>query len=193
MWRGPGADGAARVHYVAPGTALAREGRVVAVRLWLRIRADATEPGFQDDSALSYANVHFTPSPIEARQRRMLVERTVALRNVRAAMKPDRQRGTTLVVGLLLLAVVTLLGLAGADSAHIERQLARNEQFRENAASAASAGIEYAISRIVSSPPPDSDAAPVSAAAPLPGSRDRFETVTRFAGYEAALPQARRC
>jgi len=105
-------------------------------------------------------------------------------------MKPDRQRGTTLVVGLLLLAVVTLLGLAGADSAHIERQLARNEQFRENAASAASAGIEYAISRIVSSPPPDSDAPPVSTAAPLPGSRDRFETVTRFVGYEAALPQA---
>ena len=53
------------------------------MRLWLRIRSDATEPGFQDDRTLSYANVRFTPSPAEARQRRMLIERTVALRNAR--------------------------------------------------------------------------------------------------------------
>jgi len=105
-------------------------------------------------------------------------------------MRLANQRGTTLIVGLLLLTVVMLLGLAGADSANIERQLARNEQFRENAASAASAGIEYAISRIVSSPPPDSDIAPYSAAASLPGSTTRFETVTRFVGFEPALPQA---
>ena len=104
-------------------------------------------------------------------------------------MRLAYQRGTTLVAGLLLLTAVTLLGLAGADSANIERQLARNEQFRENAASAASAGIEYAISRIVSSPPPDSDIAPSRAAASLPASADRFETVTRFLGFEAALPE----
>jgi hypothetical protein len=100
-----------------------------------------------------------------------------------------RPRGTTLVVGLMLLAVVTLLGLAGASGAHVERQLARNEQFRENAASAASAGIEHAISRIVSSPLPEIDDTPVSVSATLSGSSDRYETVTRFAGYESALPQ----
>ena len=105
-------------------------------------------------------------------------------------MSAAGQRGTTLVIGLLLLSVVMLLGLAGAHGANIERQLARNEQFRENAASAASAGIEYAISRIVSSPPPDSAFAPYSAAASLPGSSERFETQTRFIGYEEALPQA---
>lgn len=104
-------------------------------------------------------------------------------------MTRRRSRGTTLVVGLMLLAVVTLLGLAGAGGAHIERQLARNEQFRENAASAASAGIEYAISRIVSSPVPDSDSSPVSVSASLRDSADRFETITRFVGYESALPQ----
>jgi hypothetical protein len=101
-----------------------------------------------------------------------------------------RQRGTTLVVGLMLLAVVTLLGLAGAGGANIERQLARNEQFRENAASAASAGIEYAIRRIVTSPLPDTDGASYSAGATMVGSTDRFETVTRFVGYEPSLPQA---
>ena len=105
-------------------------------------------------------------------------------------MRLAQQRGTTLVIGLLLLGVAMLLGLAGAQGAGIEAQLARNEQFRENAASAASAGIEYAISRIVSSPPPDSNVAPYSAAASVPGTGDRFETETRFVGYEDALPQA---
>ena len=75
-------SGSARVHYVAPGAALAPGDRIVTVRLWLRIRSDVTEPEFQDDTALSYANVHFAPSPTEARQRRILIERTVALRNL---------------------------------------------------------------------------------------------------------------
>ena len=79
----PDGDGSARVFYVAPDTALAREGRIVALRIWLRIRSDATEAGFDDDRELTYANVRFTPTPGEAKQRRMLVERTVALRNAR--------------------------------------------------------------------------------------------------------------
>jgi len=75
------ASGARRVHFVAPDSARVREGVVVAVRLWLRIVADVTEPGFDDGRTLTYANVSFTPSPAEAKQRRMLIERTVALRN----------------------------------------------------------------------------------------------------------------
>jgi type IV pilus assembly protein PilW len=78
-----GVDGAARVLYVAPDAPLAREGRIVAVRLWLRIRSDATEFDFIDDREMSYSNVRFAPSPFEAKHRRMLVERTVALRNAR--------------------------------------------------------------------------------------------------------------
>jgi hypothetical protein len=107
-------------------------------------------------------------------------------------MSTRRQRGTTLVVGLMLLAVVTLLGLAGATGARIELQLALNEQFRENAATAASAGIEYALGRIVSTIQIDNnaEAVPSSTSASLPGSTDRFETVTRFVGYEDSLPQA---
>jgi hypothetical protein len=80
MWAGAG--GPSRVFYVAPGSPLAREGSVVAARLWLRIRADTTEPGFVDDREWSYANVRFTPSPQDSKQRRLLIERTVALRNV---------------------------------------------------------------------------------------------------------------
>jgi len=87
----------------------------------------------------------------------------------------------------MLLALATLLGLAGAATAHIEAQLAHNEQFRENAASAASAGVEIAISRIVTISAPE--AVPSSARATLPGSADRYEIQTRFLGYDIALPQ----
>jgi Tfp pilus assembly protein PilX len=97
-----------------------------------------------------------------------------------------RSGGSALVVGLLLLSLVSLLSLAGASAAHLELQLARNGQFRENAASAASAGIETAISRIVTSSTPE--AVPTDFAASLPGTRDRFEVHVRLLGYEATLP-----
>ncbi|MEO8016698.1 MAG: PilW family protein [Pseudomonadota bacterium] len=76
-------SGELRTYFVAPDAPRARDGPIVAVRLWLRIRADATEPGFNDDRALSYANVNFIPSAAESRQRRLLIERTVTLRNAR--------------------------------------------------------------------------------------------------------------
>jgi type II secretory pathway component PulK len=97
-------------------------------------------------------------------------------------------RGATLVVGLILLSLVTLLGLAGAGSAHVEQVLAQNEQFRENAASAASAGIEIAISRIVTSTSPST--VPAWLDGPMPGTADRIEVRLRLAGLEPALPQA---
>ena len=75
------ADGTARVSYVSPNSARVRDGNVIAVRLWLRIRADVTEPGFLDERSLAYANVDYTPTAAESKQRRLLVERTVALRN----------------------------------------------------------------------------------------------------------------
>src|SRR3954463_13167120 len=97
-------------------------------------------------------------------------------------MNRRRARGATLVVGLILLSLVTLLGLAGASAAHVEQQLAQNEQFRENAGPAASAGIEIAISRIVTSPSPAT--VPEFLAAPMPGSADRYEVRIHLAGVE---------
>lgn len=99
-----------------------------------------------------------------------------------------RERGATLVVGLILLSLVTLLGLAGASTAHVEQQLAQNEQFRENASSAASAGIELALSRLMTSSSPVF--APTILDEPLAGTADRVEVRLRFAGWENALPQA---
>jgi hypothetical protein len=94
------------------------------------------------------------------------------------------QQGTALVPGLMLLSLIMLLALAAASAAHVELQLARNEQFRENAASAASAGIEFAISQVT-----DSEHIPENLSASLPGTRDRFDIETRLLGYEPGLPQ----
>jgi hypothetical protein len=73
--------GVPRVRFVAADSPWAESGRIIAVRLWLRVRADVTEPGFLDDRTLRYANVEFTPDAAEAGQRRLLLERTVAVRN----------------------------------------------------------------------------------------------------------------
>ena len=78
-------DNDGTVRYLPPDPASAREQRVVAVRVWLRIRADVTERGFADPRELRYADVVFAPGTAEAAQRRVLIERTVALRNLRAA------------------------------------------------------------------------------------------------------------
>ena len=74
-------DGTPGISFVGPDERDARELRVVAVRLWLRIRADATERGYTDPRVLDYADVSFSPSAREAAQRRILIERTVAVRN----------------------------------------------------------------------------------------------------------------
>ena len=52
-----------------------------------------------------------------------------------------QQRGTALVVGLLLLLVVTILAISGMNSATLEFIMAGNEQFRQNAFQIAEAGI----------------------------------------------------
>lgn len=75
-------DAEGRVESVPPGTVPAREGTVVAVRFWMRIRSDSTEPGYRDERTLAYAGRSFTPGAGDATHRRLLVERTVALRNL---------------------------------------------------------------------------------------------------------------
>lgn len=58
--------------------------QIVAVRVWLRIRADAPETGYTDTRTYTYANrPAFTPSGADASVRRILVSRTIFLRNAR--------------------------------------------------------------------------------------------------------------
>jgi len=101
------------------------------------------------------------------------------------------QKGATLAVGLVLLTLVTLLGLAGASAAHVERQLAQDETFRENAASAASAGIEMAMRAISTSTDPASVPPGLTGAMADTGAgaSGRYEVTLRFVGMDPALPQ----
>jgi len=77
-----------RVRFLAPDLSTLRGKQVVAVRVWLRIRADVTEGHYFDGRALDYAGVTFVPTPVESAQRRMLIEQTVALRNLRDEPPP---------------------------------------------------------------------------------------------------------
>jgi len=64
--------------YVNPGVALPVGTQIVAVRLWVMTRADATEVGFQDSTNYQYANRNVTPND---GFRRVLFSRTIQLRN----------------------------------------------------------------------------------------------------------------
>jgi len=56
---------------------------ILAVRIWLRVRAEDIENGFTDTTNYKYADVDFTPSAAQAPFRRMLVSKTIYLRNAR--------------------------------------------------------------------------------------------------------------
>ncbi len=79
----PEADGRA-TRYVDPDFPNLARYQVVAVRFWLRVRSDQPEPGFDDQRPYNYANIPtYTPQGAERQFRRVLVSRTVALRNSR--------------------------------------------------------------------------------------------------------------
>ena len=71
--------------YINPGDPTgSATPRIIAVRVWLRIRAAAPERGFTDRQTYRYADRQFTPSANEALYRRMVVTKTIFLRNSRA-------------------------------------------------------------------------------------------------------------
>ena len=56
-----------------------------------------------------------------------------------------KQRGATLIVGLILLLVLTVLGVSGMGTARMEVRMAGNMQFRQDAFQLAESGIDLAI------------------------------------------------
>jgi prepilin-type N-terminal cleavage/methylation domain-containing protein len=69
--------------YVNPGDAILAnpDVQVLAVRIWLRLRAERPEPGFTDDKSYSYADQDIDP-PMDG-YRRMVVSKTIYIRNAR--------------------------------------------------------------------------------------------------------------
>ncbi len=76
--------------YVNPGDARLEPGsagydpnaRILAVRLWLRVRAERPEPGYEDDAPYAYGDAHFD-APKDA-YRRIVVSKTIFIRNARS-------------------------------------------------------------------------------------------------------------
>lgn len=56
-----------------------------------------------------------------------------------------KQRGATLIVGLILLMVLTVLGVSGMNTSRMEVRMAGNTQFRQDAFQLAESGIDVAI------------------------------------------------
>jgi type IV pilus assembly protein PilW len=70
--------------YLPPDNAYAKSGQIVSVRFWVRVRAEEPEQGFLNTRTYSYAGINFTPND---QFRRVLMSRTVFLRNSRAFNK----------------------------------------------------------------------------------------------------------
>jgi type IV pilus assembly protein PilW len=67
--------------WVAPGNEVLKSAQVVAVRLWIRVRAEEPEQGFLDQRVYTYGSVKdFQPGDAF---RRAVVSRTIFLRNTR--------------------------------------------------------------------------------------------------------------
>ncbi|HPF25843.1 MAG TPA: hypothetical protein P5528_15810 [Steroidobacteraceae bacterium] len=104
---------------------------------------------------------------------------------------PQRQTGAALVVGLILLVVLTMLALTGTNTSRTELVMAQNEQFRKNAALAASAGIERAIGALGAVPAvPGAPPTVVADVELVPGEAERYTTTSRYVGDELNLPQS---
>jgi hypothetical protein len=69
-------------NWVTPDDAIVAAGaQVVAVRIWVRVRAEEPEAGFVNRRTFKYASVDFKP---DDGYRRVLMSRTIYLRNSRA-------------------------------------------------------------------------------------------------------------
>lgn len=67
--------------YVNPGDPALAGAMVVAVRIWIRVRAENPEVGYRDDRIYSYADVNFDPAGADESFRRLIVSRTIQIRN----------------------------------------------------------------------------------------------------------------
>jgi len=106
---------------------------------------------------------------------------------MRLSAHTPAHRGAALVIGLLLMLIITILATAGITMSTGELTMAGNEQFRRQAAEAASSGIEVALAALArlgsGSSEPANEATRSGAVAGA-----RYITTTRYAGEETALP-----
>jgi type IV pilus assembly protein PilW len=69
--------------FVRPGIAIPAGPQIVAVRVWLLVRSEDPDFTFTDGRTYTYADRVYTPVPAARNFRRVLVTKTIALRNTR--------------------------------------------------------------------------------------------------------------
>jgi type IV pilus assembly protein PilX len=95
-----------------------------------------------------------------------------------------RQRGAALIIGLLLLLILTLLAVAGMNTATLELQMAGNEQYQQRAFEAAETAVEQAIDTgSYNTGTPD-----VHPQTTVPGTNDTWEYVMQFDADNGETP-----
>jgi Tfp pilus assembly protein PilX len=92
----------------------------------------------------------------------------------------NTQAGAALVIALLLLMILTLLSVTSMRTSVAELWMAGHEQFRQQAAAAASVGIETAIARIAADRAADSAAT----------TTETYTVTVARGGRQAMLPGA---
>lgn len=108
---------------------------------------------------------------------------------------PNNQRGAALVVGLILLAVITLLAVVGMNIANTELAASTSEQLRLRAFNAAETGVEARIQTLrndaTTSSTPDVRAAVAVENSPTSTSTgtatDYYTTTTQYRGEGSIL------
>jgi type II secretory pathway pseudopilin PulG len=117
---------------------------------------------------------------------------------MRSNIRLARQHGAALVIGLILLAIITLLAVVGMNVSNSELQSATSEQLRLRAFQAAETGVENAIADTVFKVGTTPGAKQVSAAIGIAGSpinpadgkaMDSYKTTVQYCGEAPIAPK----
>lgn len=101
----------------------------------------------------------------------------------KARHMPSRQKGSALIIGLILLLVITVLAVTGMSTASTELVMAGNEQYRQNAFQAAETGIENALRALPTVP--QNGVPVVVGPVAVPGSNtDFYEVSSQYVGED---------
>lgn len=108
--------------------------------------------------------------------------------------RKNRQRGAALIIGLILLAIITLLAVVGMNISNAELASATSEQLRMRAFRAAETGLEHGLDAMFDVPPGTTD--PVVsevegvANSPLDSEEapiDNFQTTIEYRGENSTV------
>jgi hypothetical protein len=98
------------------------------------------------------------------------------------------QRGAALIVGLVMLAIITLLAITAMNTSSTELIMAGNEQFRERAFQASEAGLEQAARDLALVGQDKTKPKEVPNVAMVLQTEDKFTTKSNYVGVDDDIP-----